>query len=224
MPAKVIQKCSLPSGSFRRRPKSLGNQKNSAPRMANVAATPMTRWKWPVTKSSLTAAAARSWRARKIPESPPERNSEMNPSAKSMAVLSWTRAFQSVPNQLIRRIVAGSPSEEANSEKTSGEKGFMPLENMCCPQTQKPKRPTPQSAGTTRRSFQTGLREKPEETLPDNGDGVGDNAGRLIGNEIQQGEKVCAQEAIREQADAGCQQNAENQHAKDGVDEPSPDG
>src|SRR6266446_3090797 len=127
--------------------------------MANVAATPITRWKWPVTKSSLTAAAARSWRARKIPESPPERKSEIKPSAKSMAVLSCTRAFQSVPNQLISRIVAGSPREEARNEKTSGENGFMPLENMCWPQTQKPKTPTPHSASTTRRAFQTGLRE-----------------------------------------------------------------
>src|SRR5437016_6682236 len=116
--------------------------------MANVAATPMTRWKWPVTKSSLTAAAARSWRARKIPESPPERKSEMKPSAKSIAVLSWTGAFQSVTNQLMTRIVAGNPSEEASNEKTRGEKGFMPLENMCCPQTQKTKTTTQQSART----------------------------------------------------------------------------
>src|SRR6267143_6017273 len=107
----------------------------------------MTRWKW---------------RARKIPESPPERKSEMKPSAKSIAVLSWMRAFQSVPSQLTRRIVAGSPSEEAKSEKTNGEKGFMPLEKMCWPQTQKPKTPTPHSARTTRRSFQTGLRENVE--------------------------------------------------------------
>src|SRR5260370_824262 len=154
----------MPRDSFRRRPNILGNQKNRAARIANVAATPMTRWKWPVTKSSLTAAAARSWRARKIPESPPERKSEMKPSAKSMAVWSWTRAFQSVPSQLIRRTVAGSPREEAKSEKTSGEKGFMPLENMCWPQTQKPKTATPHNARTTRRSFQTGLEGTPRRS------------------------------------------------------------
>src|SRR6266446_5789905 len=193
--------------------------------MANVAATPMTRWKWPVTKSSLTAAAtARSWRARKIPESPPERKSEMKPSAKSIAVLSCARAFHSVPSQLSSRIVAGNPSEEASSEKTSGENGFMPLENICWPQTQKPKTPTPHNARTTRRSFQTGLREKVEKALPKNGNCVSDRAGRLIGDEIQQRKKVRAQQPIREQADASRQQNAENQHAQNGVDEPSPHG
>jgi len=36
-----------------------GTRKKSAPRIANVAATPITRWKWQVTKSSLTAAAAK---------------------------------------------------------------------------------------------------------------------------------------------------------------------
>src|SRR5713101_2710942 len=35
----------------------------------------------------------------------------------------------------------------------------MPLENMCWPQTQKPKRPTPHNANTTQRSLQTGLLE-----------------------------------------------------------------
>jgi len=38
-----------------------------------------------------------------------------------------------------------------------------------------------------------GLRKKPEETLPDNGDGVGDNAGRLIGNgKFSKGKSVCS--------------------------------
>src|SRR5437588_12728892 len=104
--------------------------------MANVAATPMTRWKWPVTKSSLTAAA-RSRRARKIPESPPERKSEMKPRAKSMAVLSWTRAFQRVPNQQTTSNVAGGPGEEARNGKTKGEKGIVALGDECGPQKQK---------------------------------------------------------------------------------------
>jgi hypothetical protein len=55
----------------------------------------------------------------------------MKQMAKSIEVLSWMRAFQSVPSQLIRRIVAGRPSEEARSENTRGENGFIPLENMC---------------------------------------------------------------------------------------------
>ena len=69
-----------------------------------------------------------------------------------------------------------------------------------------------------------GLREKPEEALPKDGDCTCDNGARLTGKEIQRGEKVRAQEAIREQADAGRQKNAENQHSQDGIDEPGPDG
>src|SRR6267378_1090051 len=112
--------------------------------------------------SSLTAAEARSCRARKIPEMPPAVKSETKPMANSMAVLSCTRAFHSVPSQQIKRIAAGRPSEEARNEKTSGENGFMPLENICWPQTEKPKTPTPHKARTTRRSIQTGLRENVE--------------------------------------------------------------
>src|SRR2546427_527952 len=67
-------------------------------------------------------------------------------------------------------------------------------------------------------------REKPKEALPKNGNSVGDSAGPLIGDEIHHGEKVRVQESIRKQADAGRQENAENQHAQDGVDEPRPDG
>ena len=67
---------------------------------------------------------------------------------------------------------AGNPSEDANSEKTSGENGLMPLENMCWPQTQKPKSPRHTTARTAARSVQTGLRENVEsrcETIPKHG-------------------------------------------------------
>ncbi len=68
------------------------------------------------------------------------------------------------------------------------------------------------------------LREKPEEALPKNGNGVRNDTGRLIGDEIQHRKKVCAQESIGQQADASRQEDAENQHAENGVDEPGPDG
>src|SRR6266704_1188843 len=113
-----------------------------------------------------------SLRARRIPESPPESKREMKPSAKRKEVLSWMRAPQSVLNQLIRRIAAGTPSEDAKTENTSGEKGFRPLENMCWPQTQNPTRPTPQRARTKSRSFQIGFRENVAtrcETIPKHG-------------------------------------------------------
>ena len=64
----------------------------------------------------------------------------------------------------------------------------------------------------------------PGDFVASNGNSIGDDTGRLIGNEIQRGEKMRAQEAIREQAGAGRQENAENQHAEDGVDEPGPNG
>src|SRR5215472_3906471 len=140
--------------------------------MANVAATPMTRRKCPVTKSSVTEVEAKSCRARNRPEIPPERKSETKPRANNKEVFNWKRAFQSVANQLTSRIVAGNPREEARTENTSGEKGFRALENMCWPQTQNPTRPTPQSARTTSRSLQIGLREKVAikwETMPKHG-------------------------------------------------------
>src|SRR5271154_5297583 len=105
-------------------------------------------------------AAARSLRARKSPEMPPDRNRETNPRAKSIAVLNWILAFQSVPNQLNSRTQAGKPSEVAKREKTSGDNGLSPSKNMCWPQMQKPKRPTPQGARPAARSAHTGLREK----------------------------------------------------------------
>src|ERR1700730_10368882 len=86
----------------------------------------------------------------------------MKPMEKSMAVVSCTRPFQRVPNQLRTRMEAGRPSDEASREKTSGEYGFMPLANICWPQTQKPHRPTAHSARITARCAHTGLRENVE--------------------------------------------------------------
>src|SRR5215472_6427975 len=100
-------------------------------------------------KSSFPDVHAKCWLARKTPEIPPDKKSETNPSANSNEVLSWIRAFQSVANQLTTRIAAGTPSDAARTENTSGENGFKPLENMCWPQTQNPTRPTAQRARTT---------------------------------------------------------------------------
>src|SRR5712664_3341924 len=69
-----------------------------------------------------------------------------------------------------------------------------------------------------------GLREKPEEAPPKSGNSVRDDASPLSAEEIQHRKKVRAQEAVGEQADAGRQQNAENQHAQNGIDEPGPHG
>ena len=58
-----------------------------------------------------------------------------------------------------------------------------------------------------------GLREKPEEAPPKHGQSVRHNVWRQAGEEVQRRKKVRAQETIRKQADARCQQNAENQHS-----------
>ena len=61
--------------------------RKKAPRIAKAAATPITRWKWPAMNASLTEAGrdlAGEHNARDA-----ARQSETNPSAKSMAVLSW---------------------------------------------------------------------------------------------------------------------------------------
>src|SRR6267154_1821143 len=149
----------------------------------------------------------------------------MKPSAKSIAVLSWMREFQSVPSQLTRRIVAGSPSEEAKTEEAyaaqrQNHQAFLP--NRLAGKRGNQMR----GEAKTRKhgNVDFGLREKPEEALPKNGNSIRDGTGRLIGNEIQRGEKMRAQKAIREQAGAGRQEDAENQHAEDGVDEPRPHG
>src|SRR5882762_4112469 len=66
--------------------------------------------------------------------------------------------------------------------------------------------------------------EKPEEALPKHGSGTWHSADRPTGKESKWRKQVRAQEAIGEQANASRQENAENQHAQDGVEEPSPDG
>ena len=55
-----------------------------------------------------------------------------------------------------------------------------------------------------------GLREKPKETLPKNGNSIDDYTRGLSGSQIQRGKKVRAREAIGEQANAGRKENAEN--------------
>src|SRR6516164_7360598 len=137
--------------------------------MAKVAATPITRWKWPVTNSLLAALVASSWLARNKPESPPDRNSETKPIANSIAVASRTSASHSVPSQLASKTEAGIPSDAASCANTSGEYGSRALENMWNPQTQNPTTPTPHNASTAARSAHTGRRENVAircETIP----------------------------------------------------------
>src|SRR5579859_5379285 len=123
-------------------------------------------------KSSVTATTATSCRARNNSDNPPERKSEINPTAKSIAVVRRSSPAHIVPNQLASSTEAGIPSDEASSANTSGEYGFSALENMWNPQMQNPKTPTAQSAKTTARSAHTGRRENVAtrcETMPKHG-------------------------------------------------------
>src|SRR5271165_649500 len=109
-------------------------------------------------KSPPLASAAISPRAKNSPEKQPDKNSEINPSTKSAEVFQTTRPFHSVPNQLSSRMLAGIPSDEASTPNINCEPGFIPVTNICSPQMQNPKMPTPHSASTTARSFHTGRR------------------------------------------------------------------
>src|SRR5215470_1809678 len=100
-----------------------------------------------------------SRRTRNIPESPPDKKSETNPSANNIAVVKRVFAFHNVPNQQITSSNAGAPSEDASMENTSGVYGFNPLANMCSPQMQNPTSPTAHKASTAIRSLHSGTRE-----------------------------------------------------------------
>ena len=69
-----------------------------------------------------------------------------------------------------------------------------------------------------------GLREKPEKTLPENRESGGDGVHLLNGQDAKRRKKVRVQKTIGEQAGAGREKNAEDEHAENGSDEPGPDG
>jgi len=69
-----------------------------------------------------------------------------------------------------------------------------------------------------------GLGEKPEEALPERKEcGLRDGC-RLMRKKIEGREKLRSEQTVREKENASGQQDAENQHAENGVDEPGPDG
>jgi hypothetical protein len=55
-----------------------------------------------------------------------------------------------------------------------------------------------------------GLGEKPEEALPEHGQSIGGEIRGLAAEETEYRKKVCASEAIGEQADGGGEEDAEN--------------
>jgi hypothetical protein len=69
-----------------------------------------------------------------------------------------------------------------------------------------------------------GLREKPEESLPEHGESIGRYRRWLVGQKADDWEKVRADEAVREQTKGRGEDDAENQGAQNRVDEPGPDG
>src|SRR5207248_9536165 len=112
------------------RPYILGNQKYVPAKMPNIAATPITRWKWPTTKLVACSMMSIEGCARKKPLTPPAMNIEMNPSANSDAELIRSLAPYRLPIQMSTTMVEGIVMTRVGNENTSDETGFMPLTNM----------------------------------------------------------------------------------------------
>src|ERR1700733_13760218 len=98
-----------------------------------MAATAMTRWKWPTTKYVACSMMSTEGCARKKPLTPPLTNIEMKPSANSDAEL--IRSFEPyrLPTHMSTTIVEGIVIIKVGKENASDENGFMPLTNMWCP-------------------------------------------------------------------------------------------
>src|ERR1700716_1805791 len=101
--------------------------------MPKMAATAMTRWKWPTTKYVACSTMSIEGWARKNPLTPPLMNIETKPSANSEAVLIRNFEPYKLPSQINTMIVEGIVITSVGKENASDEKGFIPLTNMWCP-------------------------------------------------------------------------------------------
>src|SRR5271156_3934773 len=98
--------------------------------MPNMAATPITRWKWPTTKYVACSMMSIEGWARKKPLTPPLMNIEIKPSANSDAELMRNLEPYRLPIQIRTTIVDGIVITRVGNEKASEETGFIPLTNM----------------------------------------------------------------------------------------------
>src|SRR4029077_16343655 len=98
--------------------------------MPNMAATPITMWKWPTTKYVAWSMMSIEGCARKKPLTPPLTNIEMNPKANSEAELMRSLEPYRLKTWINTMMVAGMVMTSVGKENASDENGFMPLTNM----------------------------------------------------------------------------------------------
>src|ERR1700693_799417 len=120
-PTKLIQKWTLPRVSFIMRPAIFGNQKYVPAKMPNMAATPITRWKWPTTKYVACNMMSIDGWARKKPLTPPLMNIEIKARENSDAELIRNFAPYRLPSQIRTMIVEGMVITSVGNEKAREE-------------------------------------------------------------------------------------------------------
>src|SRR6516164_11301997 len=100
--------------------------------------------------------------AMKIPLKPPITNIETKASAKHIAVVYLIEPPQTVPIQLNVLIADGTAMTIVENEKVAARTRFIPLTNMWCPQTMKPRTPMATMAKTIALYPKIGFRELTE--------------------------------------------------------------
>src|SRR5580700_8644995 len=124
----------------------------------------MIRWKWPTTNAVSCKGMSRVGCARNGPLRPPETNSDTKPMANSIGVYRRMFPRHNVPSQLKVLIAEGTPMHMVRMENAKADHGLMPLMNMWCPHTMKPRKPMASIAYTIALYPKMGLREKVESS------------------------------------------------------------
>src|ERR1700730_11112009 len=127
-----------------------------------MEATPMIKWKCPVTKAVSCSGMSSVGCARNGPLMPPDTNKETKPMANSMGEAKRIRPPHNVPNQLNVLMAEGTPIAMVITENAKAVYGLMPLMNMWWPHTMKPSRPIDSIAYTIALYPNMGLRENTE--------------------------------------------------------------
>src|SRR5579872_6070655 len=98
--------------------------------MPNMAATPITRWKWPTTKYVACSMMSIEGCAKKKPLTPPLTNMDTKPRENSEAELMRSLEPYKLPIQIRTMMVEGMVMARVGKENASEENGFIPLTNM----------------------------------------------------------------------------------------------
>src|ERR1700730_6676162 len=98
--------------------------------MPNMAATPITMWKWPTTNKAACRMISMGGGPGKNPLPPPLTNIEMKPNANREAELMRSLEPYRLKVQISTTMVAGMVMTSVGKENASEENGFIPLTNM----------------------------------------------------------------------------------------------